>query len=212
MSESTFPYPTEDALLAALRQGHPEAYEQLIEQYADGVYRVAYRLLQNPQDAEDALQETFLTVYLQIGDFRGDAKLSSWLYRIVTNKALDILRRRQRKTDAATEALEDLGEETAERLAAPQSVLPEDWLERREIAELIEQGLAALSPRLRAAFVLFEMEGLSMQETAAALNVSLSTAKVRVHRARQALRTFLSQHLHANAAETLTGKDTPIQA
>ena len=196
MSTEAFPYPDEAQLLAALQAGHPEAYEQLIEQYAETVYRVAYRLLQNPQDAEDAMQEAFLTVYLRVGEFRGEARLSSWLYRIVTNKALDLLRRRGRKTEAATEALDDLGEDVAERLPDPSLPLPDDWVERQEINALIEQGLATLSPKLRAAFVLFEMEGLSMQETAEALNVSLSTAKVRVHRARQALRDFLAVHLN----------------
>lgn len=195
MSAPDYPYADEKSLIAALKEGRPEAYEQLIEQYADAVYRVAYRLLQNPQDAEDALQETFLTAYLSMGEFRGEAKLSSWLYRIVTNKALDIIRRRQRKTEAATEALDDLGEDLLEQFPDYQAMLPDDWMERREIQDLIAQGLATLSPRLRTAFVLYEMEGLSMQETAQVLDVSLSTAKVRVHRARQALRDFLAAHL-----------------
>lgn len=195
MSAPLYPYADEDQLLDALKQGQPQAYEQLIEQYADTVYRVAYRLLQNPQDAEDALQETFLTVYLSVSQFRGDAKLNSWLYRIVTNKALDILRKRQRKSEAATQALDDLGEAMLEQIPDRQAVLPEDWVERQDIHEIIEQGLASLSPRLRTAFVLFELEGLSMQETAQVLNISPSTAKVRVHRARQALRDFLTAHL-----------------
>ncbi len=194
---SVFPYPDEITLVAALRRGEADAYEQLIEQYADGVYRTAYRLLQNPHDAEDAMQEAFLTVYLRIGDFQGQARLSSWLYRIVTNKALDILRKRQRKTDAATDSLEDLSEDAAELLPDTQAVLPEDWLDRQEINALINAGLETLSPTLRAAFVLFEMEDLSMEEVADALGISVSAAKVRVHRARNALRAFLSNHLTA---------------
>ncbi len=194
---SAFPYADEATLIAALRRGEAEAYEQLIEQYADGVYRTAYRLLQNPHDAEDAMQEAFLTVYLRIGDFQGQARLSSWLYRIVTNKALDMLRKRQRKTDAATDSLEDLSEDAAELLPDTQAVLPEDWLARQEINALINAGLETLSPTLRAAFVLFEMEDLSMEEVADALEISVSAAKVRVHRARNALRAFLSSHLAA---------------
>ena len=194
---NAFPYPDEAALTAALQRGEADAYEQLIEQYADGVYRTAYRLLQNPHDAEDAMQEAFLTVYLRIGDFQGKARLSSWLYRIVTNKALDILRKRQRKTDAATDSLDDLSEDAAELLPDTQAVLPEDWLARQEINDLINAGLETLSPSLRAAFVLFEMEGLSMEEVAEALEISVSAAKVRVHRARNALRAFLSSHLTA---------------
>jgi len=190
-----FPFADEEALVAALKAGEPAAYEQLIEQYAEQVYRVAFRLLQNAADAEDALQEAFLAVYLRIGEFQGEAKFSSWLYRIVTNKALDIIRKRQRKTEAATDALEDLGDDAGEWIPDQQATLPEDWAERQEINDLIAEGLTHLSPKLRAAFVLFELEGLSMEEVAAALNVSPSAAKVRVHRARLALRQFLAQRL-----------------
>jgi len=190
-------YPNEAELIKALRAGEAAAYEQLIEQYAEVVYRTAYRLLQNPHDAEDAMQETFLTVYLRINEFEGKARLSSWLYRIVTNKALDILRKRSRKTDAATDSIDDLSEDAAELLADQAAVLPEDWAERRETAALIREGLESLSPSLRAAFVLFEMEGLSMDEVASALNISTSAAKVRVHRARRALRDYLRKRLAA---------------
>ncbi len=190
-------YPNEAELIKALRAGEAAAYEQLIEQYAEVVYRTAYRLLQNPHDAEDAMQETFLMVYLRINEFEGKARLSSWLYRIVTNKALDILRKRSRKTDAATDSIDDLSEDAAELLADQAVVLPEDWAERRETAALIREGLESLSPSLRAAFVLFEMEGLSMDEVASALNISTSAAKVRVHRARRALRDYLRKRLAA---------------
>jgi RNA polymerase sigma-70 factor (ECF subfamily) len=192
-----FPYPTEAELVAALRRGEANAYEQLIEQYADGVYRTAYRLLQNPHDAEDAMQEAFLTVYLHIADFQGQSRLSTWLYRIVTNKALDLLRKRQRKTDAATDAWEDLSEDAEELLPDTQAMLPEDWLARREINDLITAWLESLSPSLRAAFVLFEMEDLNMEEVAEALEISVAAAKARVHRARRALQEFLSAHLSA---------------
>ncbi len=195
MTAPVFPFADEEALVAALKAGEPAAYEQLIEQYAEQVYRVAFRLLQNAADAEDALQEAFLAVYLRIGEFQGEAKFSSWLYRIVTNKALDIIRKRQRKTEAATDALEDLGDDAGEWIPDQQATLPEDWAERQEINDLIAEGLTHLSPKLRAAFVLFELEGLSMEEVAAALNVSPSAAKVRVHRARLALRQFLAQRL-----------------
>lgn len=189
-------FPHDEAeLLAALQRGEPEAYETLIERYADGVYRTAYRLLQNQHDAEDAMQEAFLSVYLHIGDFKGNAKLSSWLYRVATNKALDLLRKRSRKTEAATEALEDLGEDAGEWIPDAAAVLPEDWAERQEINAVIAEGLERLSPGLRAAFVLFEMEGLRMEEVAEVLEISPSAAKVRVHRARQALRKFLAERL-----------------
>lgn len=193
--KSALRWQTEAELLAALQRDEPEAYEQLIEQYADGVYRVAFRLLQNQHDAEDAMQEAFLSAYLHIDDFQGQAKISSWLYRIVTNKAMDLLRKRGRKTEAATEALEDMGEDAGEWIPDANAVLPEDWAERQEVQALILKGLETLAPGTRAAFVLFEMEGLHMEEVAEALKISTSAAKVRVHRARQALRVFLADRL-----------------
>jgi len=183
----------EQTLLRELRAHEARACEKLIAEYADMVYRVSYRILQDEQEAEDAMQETFITVYRSIDSFRGDAKLSSWLYRVATNKSLSILRSRQRKRglDVALETdggetipLVDDGADTAETL-----------LLRAESVSILQKGLEAMSPKLRAALVLYELEGLSMKETAQALEITESAAKLRVHRGRRFLQNYLNQHL-----------------
>ena len=99
----------EKAFVLRLQKGEARAYEELIENYSDMVYRVCYRILQNPQDAEDAMQEVFLTVYRKIGDFRGQSKFSTWLYKISTNTALGMIRSRNRKygQDVSVDSLSD---------------------------------------------------------------------------------------------------------
>jgi len=183
-------FETESQFIHHLQAGDPAAYETLIEQYADMVYRVAYRILQNEHDAEDALQETFLTVYRRIENFRGDAKFSSWLYRIATNAALDIIRTKQRKQGEQM-SIDVMDDEENSLLIDDISLLPEQVLLRDETATELQQGLATLSPKLRTAFVLFELEGLSMRETAQTLEISESAAKLRVHRARIELQKWL---------------------
>ncbi len=145
---------TEQDLVSRLQASEPAAYEELIESYADMVFRVAYRVLRNEQDAEDAVQETFLTVYRRIGQFRGDAKFSSWLYRIATNTALDLLRARNRKQGA--QELLAVEDEEAESLLVDEVVpLPEEALTRRETLAHIRDILADMSPKLSEAFVLY---------------------------------------------------------
>ena len=180
--------------VSRLQAGDPVAYEELIEQYAELVFRVAYRVLGNEQDAEDAMQETFLTVYRRIGQFRGEAKFSSWLYRIATNAALDLLRSRKRK-QGVQEPLGGEDETSDSELVDAIALLPEELLTTRETLEHIHEILASMSPKLSEAFVLYEMDGLSMQETAEVLGISPSAAKVRVHRARLLLQKELARCL-----------------
>ncbi len=184
---------SEESLLEGLKAHEAWACERLIADYAEMVFRVCYRILQDEQEAEDAMQETFLTVYRSIDNFRGDAKLSSWLYRVATNKALSMLRSRKRKQGQNIPLETDEGDELP--IADTYAIVPEEFLLRQESAALLQQGLEAMSPKLRAALVLYELEGLSMKETAEALGISESAAKLRVHRGRQFLQTYLTQHL-----------------
>lgn len=183
----------EKAFVLRLQKGEARAYEELIENYSDMVYRVCYRILQNPQDAEDAMQEVFLTVYRKIGDFRGQSKFSTWLYKISTNTALGMIRSRNRKygQDVSVDSLSDEEAEMADTWMA----VPDDFVENVEAEELIHKALQELSPNLSAALVLHELEGLSVAETAEALGISVSAAKVRIHRARQALYKILKEYV-----------------
>ena len=184
---------TEKELLAGLKAHEAWACEKLITDYADMVYRVCFRILQNEQEAEDAMQETFITVYRSIDSFRGDAKLSSWLYRVATNKSLSILRSHQRKNGLDVAIETDEGEEIP--LIDDGAATAEMLLLREESVSVLQEGLEAMSSKLRAALVLYELEGLSMKETAQALEISESAAKLRVHRGRMFLQNYLKQHL-----------------
>jgi len=184
---------TEQELVAGLKAHEAWACEKLIADHADMVYRVCYRILQDPDEAEDATQETFITVYRNIDAFRGDSRLSSWLYRVATNKSLSILRSHKRK-QGFNVALET---EEGEALPIPDDsiILPEELLLQEESLQVLREALEAMSPKLRAAVVLYEIEGLSMKETAEALDISESAAKLRVHRGRLFLQKYISQHL-----------------
>ncbi len=179
--------------VSRLQKGEAKAYEELIESYSDMVYRVCYRMLQNRQDAEDAMQEVFITVYRKIGDFRGESKFSTWLYKISTNTALGMIRSANRKhgQDISVDSMEDENAEATEAWLA----VSDDFVEKVESEELIHKALEELSPNLSAALVLHELEGLSVAETAEALGISVSAAKVRIHRARRALYEILREYL-----------------
>ncbi len=188
-----------DTLVQRLKANDPRAYEELLEQYADMVYRVAYRVLGDPHDAEDATQETFLAVYRNIQNFRGEAKFTSWLYRIAYNQAVQILRKRQR--DRGQVRVDDI--EDADEFFLPDDItpLPEEFLQSQQLRECIQELLMELSPKLRAAFVLHEIEGLPLREVAEILEASESAVKMRVHRARLHLQRRILERWNAQASK-----------
>jgi len=192
-------------LVERLKANDPRAYEELLERYADMVYRVAYRVLGDPQDAEDATQETFLAVYRSIQNFRGDAKLTSWLYRIAYNQAIQILRKRQK--DRGQVRVDDI--EDADDFFLPDDItpLPEEFLQSQQIRACLQELLMELSPKLRAAFVLHEIEGLPLREVAEILDASESAVKMRVHRARLHLQRRILERWRA---QTQTPKEVHV--
>ncbi len=195
----TLTFINDQELIAGLKAHEAQACEQLIADYADMVYRVCYRILQDPGDAEDAMQETFITVYRNIDSFRGDSKLSSWLYRVAANKSLSILRSRKRKQERNISLETDEGEELP--ITDENIIIPEELLLREENLQALQEALDAMSPKLRAAVILYELEDLSMKETAEALEISESAAKLRVHRGRIFLQQYLSQRLQESQHE-----------
>ena len=179
-------------LLSLLQKNDPRGYEILVEEYADLVFRAAYRILQDETDAEDVMQETFLSVYRRIGKFRGDSKLSSWLYRIASNAALDLLRAKERK-EGRDAGFDDLAAPEAEEAYDPadeESLLPEETLLQNESLERVREALDAMPPKLRAAYLLYMVDGLTAVEVAEDLEIGLSAAKLRIHRARKFLNDY----------------------
>lgn len=190
-------YDSEAALLDGLRKGEPDACACLIKRFAPLIYARALHLVGDPDEAEGVLQLTFIKACEKFASFEGRSGLGTWLYRIATNEALMKLRRRP----AAAESIDDLAD-TIQADDLPQNlhawpINPAHAALDGELRAHLEAALAALPENLRVVFVLREMEGLSTEETAAALGLSASAVKVRLHRARLRLRELLAAYLDA---------------
>ena len=158
-------------------------WEQVVREHSARVYRLAYRLSGNPQDAEDLTQETFVRVFRSLADF-SPGTFEGWLHRITTNLFLDMVRRRQRiRFDALPEDTERL----PGRAPSPEQVYADTHLDPQ-----IQAALDALSPEFRVAVVLCDIEGLTYEEIAATLGIKLGTVRSRIHRGRVQLRQALA--------------------
>lgn len=190
----------EQQLIARLQAGDKAACAECIDLYGPGIYRLALRLMKNEADAEDVMQETFLSAYKSIGRFEGRSGLNTWLYRIAHNAAMMRLRRPYPHTTSIDETLEPEGPARIPGQLFDWCCLPEQEYESSEVRAQLQAGLDGLSDGLRAVFVLRELEGLSTQETADALDISADAVKKRLHRARLALRDQLSDFYAERAA------------
>ncbi len=184
----------EAVLLSRLQAGDRAAFAYLVELHSPHVYRVALKLLGDEQEAEEVLQETFLRAFEKIGQFEGRARLGTWLYRIATNLALMRLRKRQLPTVPLDEPLSGEDGEEMPRELLDWSQLPEEELLSAEARAEMDAAIAALPETLRSVFVLRDIEGLSTQETADVLGLSVPAVKSRLLRARLALRERLSEY------------------
>ncbi len=187
----------EAAFLAALRAGDDRAYEELVRTHGGRMLAVSRRFLRSEDDARDAVQDAFLNAFRSIDHFEGNARLSTWLHRIVVNAALMKLRTRRRRPEHSIEELLPGFLEDG-HLAEPASEWqkpPEDRVSRAEIRELVLAKIHELPEGHRNVLLLRDIEELDTRETAAALVVSPGAVKTRLHRARQALRTLLEPHL-----------------
>jgi len=173
------------------------AFETLMRHHNAALFRVARAILKNDSDAEDVLQEAYLAAYRHIGDFRADAKLSTWLTRIVINQALGRLRSRHRARVVVPFGDLDAKERTrSEREGSDEpGSFPEQSATRAEIRRLLEQKIDALPVAFRTVFVLREVEDLSVNETAACLSIPEATVRSRMFRARGMLRESLARDL-----------------
>ena len=185
----------------ALKAGDREAFAAMVDEYSPKLYKLALRMLGDPLEAEDVLQEAFLKAFRGIINFRGSSKLSTWLYRITANEAL--MRLRKKEIDALPVDEPYLLEDGAEvpRELKDWCCLPEDELMTTEAQDKLDDAINTLSPALRAAFVLRDLQGLSTREAAEVLQISEAAIKTRLLRARLELREILSGYF----AERLEG-------
>ena len=180
--------------IKALKVGDREAFAAMVAAYSPKLYKLALRMLGDPLEAEDILQETFLKAYRGLENFRGGSKLSTWLYRITANEALMRLRKNELDTVPVDEPL--LLEDGAEvpRELKDWCCLPEAELMNAEAQDTLDLAIKTLSPTLRAAFVLRDLHGLSTREAADVLQISEAAIKTRLLRARLQLREILSSY------------------
>ena len=181
----------EEALIRAAQRGDVTSFNQLVLAYQSQLYNVAYRILGDAAAAADATQEAFLSAFTHIKDYRGGS-FKSWLLRTVTNACLDALRYQKRRPSQSLEAEDD--EHSLADVLPSEEEGPERAAERRELRCFIERAALTLPPDQRITFVLSDVHGLSYQEIAQVMNVSLGTVKSRLSRARAKLRDALLAH------------------
>jgi RNA polymerase sigma-70 factor (ECF subfamily) len=191
----------ECALVEGLRAGNESAYEILIHRYEQPVFNLVSRLMDDPSDAADVVQEVFLKVFRNVGSFRAESSLKTWIYRIAVNEARNHHRwfSRHRRQEVGLENETGEGRGYQDYLPDPGRSPFEATLDHENQA-LIEEALSGLNPNFRAALVLREIEGLSYEEIAEVLNVSLGTVKSRILRGRDALRKVLTGRLESGPA------------
>lgn len=169
-------------LLSRARSGDSAAFGELVERYRDNVYRLAYRMCGNAHDADEVAQEAFVAAWRALPNFRGDAKFSTWLYRLTTNAAIDLMRREKRHCTASEEDVPEL---------ADTSDAPQQQLERTEQRRAVQNALADIGEEYRQVLLLRYMQELDYGEIADALALPVGTVKSRINRAKAALKKAL---------------------
>jgi len=178
--------------LKLLQGGNPEEFSRLVNMYSSKIYRLAIKMLNQQQDAEDVLQETFIKAYRGLKSFDGRSKLSTWLFRIATNEALMILRRKHPDFLSIDESLETEEGEQEPVQIVDWCCLPENEFLSEETRKLLDAAVQTLPESLRVVFLLRDINDLSTHETAEVLGLSDTAVKTRLSRARLRLREELS--------------------
>ena len=199
MPESITRIESDAMLVARLQAGDPDAYETLVRIHGGRLLSVARRFLPNNEDAQDAVQEAFIKAFRAIGTFEERAQLHTWLHRILVNTALMKIRSRKRRPE---ESIDDLL--PAFQADGHQTTESRDWsdaiFERKETAAMVRQAIAQLPDHYRVVLTLRDIEERDTMETADALGTTTTVVKVRLHRARQALRTLLDREFQRLSA------------
>jgi RNA polymerase sigma-70 factor (ECF subfamily) len=206
------PHADEERLVAGLRAGDDRAYEQMVRDFGGRMLAVARRIVRNEEDARDAVQTAYLSAFRSIGSFEGGCRLSTWLHRIVVNAALMKLRRDRRRPEESIEDLLPRFQEDGHHAEMfSRGDLPADeQLERAEMRTLTRACIADLPAAYRIVLMMRDVEEISTTDVAAALGITPNAAKIRLHRARQALTTLLRRrfaegggHLRSPKGQTM---------
>jgi RNA polymerase sigma-70 factor (ECF subfamily) len=187
--------------IESLRRGNRRAFAQMVEEYSPKLYRLSLRMLDDPQEAEDALQETFLQAFRGIADFEGRSSLGTWLYRIAVNQALMRLRRTKPELVSVEDPTAGSDGNEAPLELKDWCCLPEEDFMTAEAQSQLDLAISGLSSSLRAVFVLRDLQGLSTAETSEVLSISEAAVKTRLMRARLHLRNALSEYFNERVSE-----------
>jgi RNA polymerase sigma factor (sigma-70 family) len=190
----------ETELITLLKQKDRAAFKSIVETWQDMVYNTALGILQNEEDAEDVTQEVFIRVFESVSSFKGESKLSTWIYRITISKAMDHIRKKKRKKRFAF--IQGLYGKNDEPIIDPPDFFhPGIGMENKENASVLFKAMEQLSPNQKSAFVLNKVEGLSYQEIGEVMKISDSAVDALLHRAKTNLRKILEHYytaLHKN--------------
>jgi RNA polymerase sigma-70 factor, ECF subfamily len=189
---------SEMALVQAAKKGDLDAFSQLVKRYDRNVFRIAQHITHNDEDAQDVVQDAFLKAYTNLEQFQGNSKFYTWLVRIAVNEAL--MRLRKRRTDRTVSLDEDVETEDGSmpREVADWAPNPEQMYGTSELGDILKKTIQGLPPGFRTVFVLRDVEGLSTEETAEMLGLSIPAVKSRLLRARLQLRERLSRYFKSN--------------
>jgi len=201
------PVSDELALVQKAKSGDVSAFEELVKRYDRNVFRIAQHITQNREDAEDVVQDAFLKAYGNLNQFQGQSKFYTWLVRIAVNEALMKLRRRRPERMISLDEEVKTEEDSVPREVADWSPNPEQQYSQAELREILTKTIQGLPPGFRTVFVLRDVEGLSTEETADALELSVPAVKSRLLRARLQLRERLSRYFQRR--ENGNGKSKP---
>lgn len=179
---------TDEQLVRKAQQEDEKAFGELVHRYESKVYSLALKMLRNPEDAEDVLQDTFLRAYRGIKSFQGNSTFSTWIYRITANSALMRLRRKH----LPTVSIDDADERETPINIADWAPGPVEQLLNQETQQAMNQAIESLPPEFRQVFVLRDIEELSNSEVAEILDLSVAAVKSRLHRARLKVRDRLA--------------------
>lgn len=188
--------PDQSELVERLRAGDGQAYEQVVRELTPRMLATAKRLLGSEADAEDAVQEAFLSAFKNLEKFQQGSQVGTWIHRILINAALMKLRSRNRRHEASIEDLLPKFDQTghAENPAQPWNLPGPDPIQADETRQVVRDAIESLPDAYRTVLMLRDIEQLDTESTAAALGISPNAVKTRLHRARQALRTLLDPH------------------
>lgn len=187
----------EAQMIVSILDGNTEQYHELIRPYEHSVYKMALSFMKNEAEAEDVAQEAFLNAFRNLANFRGQAKFSTWLISITLNEARGRLRRQSLVRMESLDETPEEGGHVSPALLRDWREIPSERLERKEIREMLQQAICSLSPIYREVLILRDVEGLSVEETATTLTISIASVKTRLHRARIMLQKMLVPQLRS---------------